>query len=77
MVTLIFMWITIISYKFLGKVVKLVNKMLRLKFFEIDLDTYLEIKIFLVIGYVWIELVYYIFVNKVTICFLKVYTITK
>lgn len=47
------------------------------KFSKINLNTFSKTIIIIIFSYILIEPIYNIFVNTVTVCYLKVYTIAK
>lgn len=67
----IFMQIAIVLYHYQSRAIEFI-KILRLKYFEINLNPYPEIKVFIVYGYVYIKLVYNIFIDYIMISYLKV-----
>lgn len=75
-INLISMQIVVVHYYSLSRAMKFV-KILQLQFFEIDLDIYLEIKVFISCGCVYIKLVYCILVDNFWVSCLKVKRLSK
>ena len=71
MIDLVFMQITVVSYKFLSRAVKLV-KMFLFKPFKIDLNTVLETGVFDICSCIFIEFIYCILVKGVIVNHLNV-----